>query len=59
VVEGREASHGPLNIFDVPNLAYFSDGRNLVGVHLDAVLGDDVPQELPRGTPKAHFSGSA
>jgi hypothetical protein len=47
--EGREASHEPLNVLNVPDLAYFSDCRNLVGVHFDAMLGDDVPQELALG----------
>jgi hypothetical protein len=35
-----------LNILDVPDLAYFSDGQNLVRVCFDAALVDDVPQEL-------------
>jgi hypothetical protein len=55
--EGHEASHEPLNILDIPDLAYFRDGQNLVGVHFNAALVDDVPQELPQGTLKVHFSG--
>jgi hypothetical protein len=39
----HEASHEPLNVLDVPDLAYFSDGRNLVGVYFDVALGNDVP----------------
>jgi hypothetical protein len=37
-----------LNILDVPNLAYFGDGRG-VGVHFDDVVDDDVTQELSLG----------
>jgi hypothetical protein len=44
-----------LNILDVADLAYFSDGRNLVGVHFDVMLGDDVPQELSLGDPEGAF----
>jgi hypothetical protein len=40
-VEGREASHEPLNILDVLDLAYFCDGQNPIGVHFDAAHGDD------------------
>jgi hypothetical protein len=43
VVEGCEVSHELLNVLDVPGLAYLSDGQNLVEVHLDAMLDDDVP----------------
>jgi hypothetical protein len=32
-----------LDVLDIPNLVYFSDGRDLVGVCLDAMLGDDLP----------------
>jgi hypothetical protein len=42
VPEGREASHEPLNILDVLDLAYFCDGQNLIGVHFVAAHGDDV-----------------
>jgi hypothetical protein len=41
--EGREAPHEPLDVLDIPDLVYFSNGRDLVGLHLDAALGDDVP----------------
>jgi hypothetical protein len=44
--EGCEASYEPLNVLDVTDLAYLSDGQNLVGVHLDVTLSDDVPQKL-------------
>jgi hypothetical protein len=39
----HEATHEPLNILDIPDLVYFSDVRDLVGVHLDVMLADDVP----------------
>jgi hypothetical protein len=44
VDEGCKASHELLNVLDSPDLAYFSDGRNLIGVCFNAALGDDVPQ---------------
>jgi hypothetical protein len=50
--EGHEASHKLLDILDIPMLAYISDGQDLVGVCFDAVLGDDVPQELAPGDPE-------
>jgi hypothetical protein len=53
--EGREASHVLLNILDIPDLAYFGDGRDLVRVRFDAVLGDDVTQELSPGDPEGAF----
>jgi hypothetical protein len=59
VVEGHEAAHEPLTILDVPNLAYFGDGQDLVGIHFDAVLGDDVTHELSLGTLKVNFLCSA
>jgi hypothetical protein len=31
------------NVLNVPDLTHFGDGRNLVRVCFDAVLGDDVP----------------
>jgi hypothetical protein len=43
MVEGREASHELLDVLDIPDLANFCDSRDLVGVHFDAVLRDDVP----------------
>jgi hypothetical protein len=48
----HEASHETLDILDIPDLAYFSDGQDLVGVCFDATLGDDVPQELAPGDPE-------
>jgi hypothetical protein len=36
--KGHEASHEPLNMLDVPDLTYFSDGRNLVGVCFEVAL---------------------
>jgi hypothetical protein len=53
--EGRETSHELLNILDVPDLAYFSDGRDVVGVRFNVALGDDVPQELSPGDPEGAF----
>jgi hypothetical protein len=53
--EGREASHELLNVLDVSDLTYFSDGRNLVGVRFDTALGDDVPQELAPGDSESVF----
>jgi hypothetical protein len=49
---GHEASHKPLGILDITDLAYFSDGWDLVGVCFNATLGDDVPQELAPGDPE-------
>jgi hypothetical protein len=43
MAEGCEASHEPLDVLDVPDLAYFSNGQDFVGVCFDAVLSDDVP----------------
>jgi hypothetical protein len=48
-----------LVILDVPDVAYFSDGRDFVRVCFDAMLGDDVPQELAPGDPEVAFLGSA
>jgi hypothetical protein len=52
MAEDREASHKSLDILDIPDLAYFRDGRVLIIVYFDATLGDDVPQELAPGDPK-------
>jgi hypothetical protein len=52
MAEGCEASHEPLDVLDVPDLAYFSNGQDFVGVCFDAVLSDDVPQELTPGDPE-------
>jgi hypothetical protein len=41
-----------LDILDVPDLAYFRDGQDLVRVCFDVGLGDDVPQEFALGDPK-------
>jgi hypothetical protein len=41
LAEGREASHKPLDVLDIPDLAFFRDGQNLVRVCLNAALGDD------------------
>jgi hypothetical protein len=52
MAEGREAPHELLDVLDILELVYFSNGRDLIGVCLDATLGDDVPQELALGDPK-------
>jgi hypothetical protein len=52
MAKGCEAPHEPLDILDIPNLVYFSDGQDFVGVRLDAAFGDDVPQELAPRDPK-------
>jgi hypothetical protein len=46
VAEGSEAPHEPLNVFNVPDLAHFGNGQNLVGVYFNAALGDDDPRIL-------------
>jgi hypothetical protein len=51
-VEGREASHEASDILDIPIIAYFSDGRDLVRVGFDVVLGDDVAQKLSPQDPE-------
>jgi hypothetical protein len=56
MVEGSDAHHKPLNAFDTPDLAYFSNGRDLVRICFNATLGEDVPQKFAPGTPKVHFS---
>jgi hypothetical protein len=50
--EGSEGSHKPLDVLDVPDLAYFSNGQDFVRVLFDAALGDDVPWELALRDPK-------
>jgi hypothetical protein len=52
MTEGHEASNEPSDVLDIPDLAYFSTGRDLIGVLFDAVLGDDGPQELALGALK-------
>jgi hypothetical protein len=52
MAEGRKASHEPLDVLDIPNLAYFSDGWDFVRVCFDAALGDDAPQELAQRDPE-------
>jgi hypothetical protein len=50
--EGYETPHESLNVLDISDLAHFSDGQDLVRVCFDAVLSDDVPQELAPGDSK-------
>jgi hypothetical protein len=49
MTEGHEASNEPLDVLDIPDLAYFNTGRDLIGVLFDVALGDDGPQELALG----------
>jgi hypothetical protein len=42
MAEGSKASHKLLDVLDIPGLAYFDDARDLVGVHFDTMIGDDV-----------------
>jgi hypothetical protein len=44
-----------LNVFDVPDLAYFGDGRDIVEVCFDATLSDDITQELSPRDPEGAF----
>jgi hypothetical protein len=53
--EDREAFHESLNVLDAPDLAYFGDGRDLVGVRIDAALSDDVTHELSPGDLEGAF----
>jgi hypothetical protein len=41
-----------LDVLDIVDLAYLINGQDLVGVCFDAMLGDDVPQELAPGEPE-------
>jgi hypothetical protein len=41
--EGYEAPHESLNIFNVLDWTHLGDGRDLVRVCFDVMLGDDVP----------------
>jgi hypothetical protein len=43
MAEGCKASQKLLDILDVPDLAYFIDGQDLVGVCFDTALGNYVP----------------
>jgi hypothetical protein len=52
MAKGHEAPHKPLNVFDTPDLAYFGNGRDLVRIGFNAMLGDDVPQKFAPGDPK-------
>jgi hypothetical protein len=49
IAEGHRASHEPLNILDVPDLAYFSDGQNLIGVCFVATLSEELTSWDPEG----------
>jgi hypothetical protein len=43
------------DVFDTPDLDYFGNGRDLVRICLNAMLGDDVPQKFASGDPKGAF----
>jgi hypothetical protein len=43
MVEDGEASDEPLDILDIADLAYFSNGQDVVRTCFDGALGDDVP----------------
>jgi hypothetical protein len=43
LAKSGEAPHEPLDILDIPDLAYFSDSRDFVRICFNAMLGDDVP----------------
>jgi hypothetical protein len=55
MAEGGEASHEPLYILDIPDLAYLGNGRDLIKICFNAALGDDVPQKFALGDPKGAF----
>jgi hypothetical protein len=55
--QGGEAPQHLLDPLEVSNRTHSLEGGNLFGVGLDASLGDNVPSNMPRGTPKTHFSG--
>jgi hypothetical protein len=42
MAEGGKASHEPLDILDIPDLAYFGDGGDLLRIDFNAALDDDV-----------------
>jgi hypothetical protein len=52
MAEAYEASHEPLDVLDIPNLAYLGDGQDLVKICFNAAFGDDVPKELASVDPK-------
>jgi hypothetical protein len=52
MTDGGEAFHEPLDILDILDLAYFGDGRDLVRICFDVVLGDDVPQKFALRDPQ-------
>lgn len=47
--EHSQAPSGPLGPFQVLDWFHVHDGRNLLGVDLDAALRDDETQQLSRG----------
>jgi hypothetical protein len=53
--EGYEAPQESLNVLNIPDLAHFGNGQNLVRVCFDAALGDDVPHELAPGDSEGAF----
>jgi hypothetical protein len=55
VTEGCETPHDTLNVLDIPDLTHFCNGRYLVEVFLNVVLGDYVPYELALRDPEGAF----
>jgi hypothetical protein len=55
--QGGEAPQHPLNTFEVPNRTHLFEGCNLLGVGLDASLGDNVSQKPTPRYAKDTFFG--
>jgi hypothetical protein len=55
MAKGGKASHESLDIFYIPDLAYFGNSPDLVRIRFNAVIGDDVPQKFASGDPKGAF----
>jgi hypothetical protein len=55
LVEGHEASHESLNVFDVLDWTHPGEGWDIIGVWFNAMFGNDVPQELPPGDSEGAF----
>jgi hypothetical protein len=55
MAEGREAPHESLNNLNIIDWSHFGDGRDFVRICFDAVLEDDVSQELAPGDSEGAF----
>jgi hypothetical protein len=42
LAKNGEVPHEPLEILDIPDLAYFGDSQDFERICFDAALGDDV-----------------